>query len=177
MTDQDRIKWNVRYKKDLGASTPSSIVKQYWHRALRGTALDIACGNGRNSLFLANKGFSVDAVDISTVATNQLADKHPGIQVICRDIDTYTIIPNHYDLIIDIRFLDRHLFPMIQQGLKPGGALIFESFIGQEKEPYCLLENELLHAFKNFRIIFYEEKKTDLSEKFNQIASLVALKP
>lgn len=177
MTEQDRAKWDARYKDDLGGVAPSAIVKSHWHHASGETALDIACGNGRNSLFLAEKGFRVDAVDISAVATDHLRGRHPGIQVICRDLDTWHIPPDQYDLIIDIRFLDRRLFPMIRQGLRSGGVLIVEAFIGQKGEPYCLLPNELLHAFQSFRIVYYEEKTSDHSEKFDQVAALVAIKP
>lgn len=177
MTDQDREKWDVRYMKDLGDSYPSTIVKKYWQLASGKNALDIACGNGRNSLFLAEKGFTVDAVDISTVATDHLTGRHSRIHAIRQDIDTWNIAPHQYDLIVDIRFLDRRLFPMIKRGLKAGGVLIFESFIGREEQAYCLIQNELLRVFQPLRIIFYEEKKSDHSEKFNQIASLVAIKP
>lgn len=177
MTDQDRKKWDARYQKDLGNSEPSAIVSDYWHLAAGKTALDIACGNGRNSLFLAAKGFMVDAVDISTVATSQLMDKDPKIRVICQDMDTYRIAPHQYGMIVDIRFLDRRLFPMIRRGLRPGGVLIFESFVARKQDAYCLLPNELLDAFRSFHIIYYEEKKSDRSERFDRLAALVAIKP
>jgi SAM-dependent methyltransferase len=138
--------------------------------------LDIASGNGRNSIFLAENGFIVDAVDISTVATKHLAGKNPNLNVICTDLDTWPIPHNRYQLIVNIRFLDRRLFPMIKDGLRPGGVLIFESFMDGEKDRYCLQPNELLRAFQSWRIIYYEEKKTAGSEKFDQIASLVAIK-
>lgn len=175
MTDQDRKKWDTRYENDLGNFVPSSILTQYWHLASCGNALDIACGNGRNSLFLAEKGFSVDAVDISTIATGHLHDRHPGIQVICQDLDTWKISPNHYDLVVNVHFLDRRLFPMIEHALKPDGVLIFKSFISKNAHPFGLRNNELLDAFEPLRIIYYEEKPHD-HEAFNQIASLVAIK-
>ncbi|WP_419655656.1 TehB: predicted tellurite resistance protein [Desulfosarcina variabilis str. Montpellier] len=175
MTDQDRKKWDTRYKNDLGDFAPSSILTQYWQLASCGSALDIACGNGRNSFFLAEKGFTVEAVDISTVATGHLNDKHPGIHVICQDLDTWKISPNRYDLIVNVHFLDRRLFPMIERALKPDGVLIFESFISQNAHPFGLRNNELLHAFQTLRIIYYEEKPND-HEEFNQMASLVAVK-
>jgi tellurite methyltransferase len=176
MTDEDREKWDTRYRKNPGGSEPSSIIAKYWSLASVGNALDIACGNGRNSIFLAEKGFGVDAVDISKVATDRLAGINPNIKVICTDLDTWEIPPNRYELIVNIRFLDRRLFPMIQNGLKPGGVLIFESFMDGEKDKYVLKKNELLRAFLSFRIVYYEEKKADHSEKFDQIASLVAIK-
>jgi tellurite methyltransferase len=176
MTIKDREKWDSRYLKGMGGSEPSSILTKFWSLASVGNALDIACGNGRNSIFLAEKGFVVDAVDISAVATNHLAGKNPNINVICTDLDTWKIPQNRYELIVNIRFSDRRLFPMIQDGLRPGGVLIFESFMDGEKDEYCLKQNELLRAFRSFRIVYYEEKKSDHSEKFDQTASLVAIK-
>ncbi len=176
MTDKDRIKWDAKYRKKPISSHPSGIVKKYRHLAFPGNALDIACGNGRNSIFLAQNGFAVDAVDISTVAADQLAGQHANIQVHCEDLDTWKIPRNQYDLIINIRFLDRNLFPQIQVGLKAGGLLIFESFLNGQTDKYCLKANELLHAFGSFRIIYYEEKKTDPGERYERIASLVAQK-
>ena len=177
MALSDREKWDARYLKDPRGSEPSKILIGYCDLAAVGNALDIACGNGRNSVYLAKKGFTVDAVDISTVATGQLAGKHPNIDVICTDLDTWIIPPNRYELIVNIRFLDRHLFPMIQEGLKPGGVLIVENFIDENMHQYCLRPNELLHAFGAFRVVHYEEQRIDPPEKFAQIASLVALKP
>jgi SAM-dependent methyltransferase len=173
---KDREKWDARYRKRLGGTEPSPILAKYWSLASVGKALDIACGNGRNSIFLAEKGFFVDAVDISTLATGRLAGKNPNINVICTDLDSWHIPPNRYELIINIRFLDRRLFPMIQNGLKPGGILIFESFMDGEKDDYCLKRNELLRAFQLFRIVYYEEKKAASSVKFDQTASMVAIK-
>ncbi len=176
MADKDREKWDSRYAANLGGSEPSIILTDYSGLASCGNALDIACGNGRNSLFLAKQGFIVDAVDISTVATNYLAGCDPKIHVIRQDIDDWTIPRNRYQLIVNIRFLDRRLFPMIKDGLRPGGVLIFESFIDKKKDEYCLKQNELLHAFQSFHIVYYEEKKSDYSEKFDKTVSLVAIK-
>jgi len=75
---------------------------KYCYLSSVGKALDVACGNGRNSVFLAPKGFVVDAVDISKVAIDQLAGTHPNINVICTDLDTWNIQPNHYERINDI---------------------------------------------------------------------------
>ena len=175
--EKDREKWDSRYTKDIGGFEPSAILNKFWSLSSVGNALDIACGNGRNSIFLASKGFLVDAVDISTVATNQLAGKDPNINVICTDLDTWVIANSRYDLIVNIRFLDRRLFPMIQDGLKSDGVLIFESFLDGENGEHCLRENELLRAFESLRIVNYEEKKAAHAGKFDRIASLVAIKP
>ena len=175
MAKQDREKWNARYLKHSGDHSPSQIVLKYHLLAPKGHALDIACGNGRNAIFLSQQGFQVDAVDISDVALNRLAGKERRINVICRDIDDWQIPQHKYRLILNIRFLDRRLFPMIKQGLQPGGVLIFESFI-DEKKDYCLKPNELLHEFGSFHILYYEEKENPPSDTFDQSVSMVAVK-
>lgn len=172
---KDRQKWDARYRKRPGGTDPSSVVVKYWERAPVGRALDIACGNGRNSLFLADQGFSVDAVDISEVAIGSLAGKHSKVDAICADLDSWSIPQNRYTLIINVRFLDRRLFPLILDGLRPGGVLIFESFLGNIQDAYCLKPNELLRVFPTMRIVHYEERQVDHSEKFDQIATLVAI--
>ncbi|WP_217641245.1 class I SAM-dependent methyltransferase [Desulfobacula phenolica] len=175
MTEQDRKKWNSKYLKNIGNSDPSEILVKYVSLAPKGKALDIACGNGRNSRFLAQKGFQVDAVDISNIAMSHLADKDTRINVICQDIDSWQIPQNRYQIIINIRFMDRRLFPMIQKGLKSGGVLIFESFIDEKKE-YCVKQNEFLHAFESFHVVYYEERETKHSDKFDQSMYFVAIK-
>lgn len=177
MAVDDQNRWDARYSKRLGGTGPSPILDKYWHLASIGYALDLACGNGRNSLFLADKGFNVDAVDISTVATEHLNGQKPNINVICADLDTWNLPPNSYDLIVNIRFLDRRLFPSILRGLKPRGVLVFESFLDGETNAYCLKQNELLRAFRSLRVVYYEEQKIEDSGRFDQIASLVAIKP
>jgi tellurite methyltransferase len=175
LTEKDREKWNSKYLKNKGNSEPSEVLERYISLASHGNALDLACGNGRNSRFLAQKGFQVDAVDISNIAIDYLAGKDSRINAICQDIDTWQILPDRYQIIINIRFMDRRLFSMIEKGLKPGGVLIFESFIDKEKE-YCLEPNELLHAFESCHVVYYEEKKAEHSDKFDQAVYFVAIK-
>ena len=173
----DRQRWDARYSTDIGAVAPSAVIVDYWNVASVGRALDIACGNGRNSVFFAAHGFTVDAVDISTVATDRLARDHPGIKVINTDLDTWTIPAERYDLIVNIRFLDRRLFPMIADGLKPGGVSIFETFVADEPHQYCLRPQELRRVFPSFRIIHYREQQSANAARFHRPASLVAVKP
>ncbi len=173
-TDQE--KWNLRYKQKAGNLQPSKILEDYCKFTHSGKALDLACGNGRNSLFLAQKGFTVDAVDISNIAIDQLGGQHPNINPVCTDLKNWKIPEKNYTLIANIRYLERELFPGIIHGLTSGGILLFESFIGQKNEPFCLMENELLIAFQSFRIIFYKEQENDASSRFDHTVTMVAIK-
>jgi tellurite methyltransferase len=175
MAEKDREKWDSKYLQHIGNLAPSKLLETFIDHAPPGKALDIACGNGRNSIFLSKHGFTVDAVDISTVATKSLREQ-AGINVQCMDIDEWTIPENSYELIINIRFLDRRLFPMIVKGLKPGGLLIFESFTGGKNEQFNLRPNELLYVFEGLHVIYYEEKILEKSDRFEKSAALVAQK-
>lgn len=72
--NNSQSKWNARWRKK--AATASWQADPWLQRLLpllpQGTALDIACGMGRNAIFLAEQGFAVTAVDMSEVALNQL---------------------------------------------------------------------------------------------------------
>jgi len=181
---EDKKRWNEKYSQNSEKSRPSSLLKDYIDHAHVGKALDIACGKGANTLILHEKGFEIDAVDISDVALQQMI-KTAMITPIEADLDRYHITPNHYDLIVNTNFLNRRLFTQIKDGLKPAGLLIFETFMlahGDFRAPtmnveYLLRKNELLHAFIGLDVIYYEEKiVTNAKEERVKIASLIAKK-
>jgi SAM-dependent methyltransferase len=181
---RDRIKWNKKYDTDYHPVDVADVVKRFYSLAPGKKALDIAAGNGRNAVFLSQKGFSVDAVDISEVGLATFAGKYKNINAVCVDLDHFDIHPAHYDLIINIKFLNRRLFPFIQEGLKAGGVVIFhtllESVDGAMTHDHCreylLRRNELLHAFIAMRVIYYHEGEDSESDRSENIATLVALK-
>ena len=181
---QDRLKWNQKYQSENYSDEPAAIVKQYFELAGGKKALDIAAGNGRNALFLAHQGFEVDAVDISDTGLGQFAEKHRGIHPICVDLDDFDIAARRYDLIVNINYLNRRLFPYIREGLSPGGILIFQTFL-DSPEPakhrpacrdYLLRENELLHAFLSLKVLMYRETDEAHHDETALMASLVAIK-
>jgi len=181
----DRIKWNKRYlEKDPGQRVPR-IVRDYIDRAPVGRALDIACGSGAVSLFLAERGYTVDAVDISDVALAAFVGRHTSIQAICADLDTFHLAVGRYRLITNIRYLNRRLFPQIIAALQPGGMLVFETFSkapekemdGGFKREYLLGEKELLDAFAALDILYYKESDSACDQTPARIASLVGVKP
>ncbi len=112
------------------------------------------------------------------------AGKHPNIHLVCADLDDFDIPANRYDLIINIKFLNRRLFPYIREGLVSGGILIFQTFLDTPAEnkdrpacrDYLLRENELLHAFLSLRVLFYNESEEGDDGETSLLASLVAMK-
>ena len=181
---QDRIKWNEKYSKTGHPNEVAEAVKRFYHLAPGKKALDIAAGNGRNAVFLSQKGFSVDAVDISEVGLSNFAGKYQNINVICADLDRFAIAPNNYDFIVNIKFLNRRLFPCIQEGLKPGGVLIFHTLLESDNveksqehcREYLLRKNELLHAFLAMRVVYYREGGDTGTGHSGETATLVAVR-
>lgn len=171
----DQKKWDARYRIKMGSLAPSKVLEKYHSHTKPGRALDIACGNGRNSLFLAQKGFVVDALDVSPVAIKAVNKLHDNICARCLDLDEWSVPADYYDLIVNIRYLNRHLFSTIPYGLKPGGLLIFETFASTDtSHVYCLAENELRHTFPTLTPLYYEEQPIEPPGKFSRTACLVA---
>ena len=180
---EDKERWNKRHVEKPMRHHVEPIIKRYIQKATVGNALDIACGVGRNTHFLAEKGFLVDAVDFSDYALGQVK-KLATITTIEADLDKYNLNFNKYDLIVNVNYLNRRLLPQIKEALKSGGVVMFETFIvahGDFTQPsnpeFLLRKNELLHAFIGLDVIYYEEKDdTNLRGEKTRVASLVARK-
>jgi len=188
---EDQRRWDKRYrerKPDLiqGANT---ILKKYLRFLPKGKAFDLASGEGRNAVFLAEHGFQAEAVDISPTAINRVRKSARArgltIKAVAADLDTYPILPGHYDLILNFYFLDRRLIPRIKKGLKKGGMVVFETYTAEQKklgrggpgqDKYLLKPNELLRVFRGFHVLFYREGVFKEGGKRRAIASLIAQK-
>jgi SAM-dependent methyltransferase len=83
-----------------------------------GRALDLACGSGRHSVWLKNRGWEVTAVDIA------IPDDLEGISLIRADLEggDFVIEPNAWDLIVCWLYWQENLLPSIAAGIRPGGV-------------------------------------------------------
>lgn len=151
----------------------------------RGKALDIAMGDGRNSIYLAKNGFEAEGVDVSqeTVSVALELAKRAGVSIKAEVADleiNYRIREASYDVIICFHYLQRSLIPQIKNGLRKGGMVVYETFIvdqvhfGKPRNPdYLLKHNELLDTFRDFRCLRYRE---GIMSGPKAIASIVAEK-
>lgn len=151
----------------------------------RGRVLDLAMGNGRNAIYLAEAGFKVEGVDRSPEAVNmalkssQEAGVTIGVQIV--DLEgNYQIEKGAYDVIICFNYLQRSLIPQIKDGVRRGGMVVYETFIvdqaqfGKPHNPdYLLKYNELLDMFRSFRCLRYRE---GIIEEKKAVASIIAQK-
>ncbi|MCH9674546.1 MAG: methyltransferase domain-containing protein [Gammaproteobacteria bacterium] len=189
MSDQDRDRWDARYRAGEYEGRP-------WHAPFLetwlptptpdGKALDIACGLGRNARFLASNGYRVVGSDISSIALDKakvLADEQ-GLDVAWHalDLDREPLPAGPFDVIVVCRFLDRRLIPQIKELLAPTGRVIYEQHVvttqpaGGPKSPrFRLQSNELLRLFSDLHIVHYNEGRvTDPDGSEMALAQLVA---
>lgn len=176
MSIDDRMRWDHQHLSSHDAEPPSAFLREILESnawtGLGGTALDLACGKGRNAIYLAQRGFAVTALDISAVALEegrrraQQQDLKIDWQLCDLEVRTLAPAASSFDLIITFNYLQRALIRPMRQAVKPGGYLIFETYlidqaaVGHPKNPdYLLRHNELLDCFRDFRVLFYREGK------------------
>lgn len=173
MSEADREKWESRYAAgSYGARThPTALLVEWLPRLPTppgARALDLACGAGRNALYLAAHGYRVDAMDISTTALERGAARaaEMGVEVewIAADLDSVTIAADRYDVIVVARYVNRGLSDAIVRALRDGGHLIYEQHLQTEAEVggpsscrFRLAPNELLRMFSGLRVLYYRE--------------------
>lgn len=157
-------------QKILPNTTPSPWVTQHASLiAAGGKVLDLACGSGRNTIWLAAQGFRVDALDRNREALTAIPTLH-NIRQIAADIEngTWPDDVDQYDGIIVTRYLYRPILTKLASMLKPNGVLIYETFMvgnecfGKPTNPnFLLLENELYNVYAPLlNIIAFESLTT-----------------
>jgi SAM-dependent methyltransferase len=161
-----KLTWDERYLAGEGTSRdPEPLIKEAATLLTPGHALDLACGTGRNAHHLAERGWSVMAVDSSQVAIDSLksAIGRLPVQTELADLETgtYSIPPDTYDLVIDCLFLFRPLFPAIRAAIRPGGhfAGVFPMVEeGSDMNPAYLVEpGEILREFEGWQPLTVRE--------------------
>ena len=152
-----RRKWNERYKNLTKRPPVNGYLQRLAAKLPKGRALDIGCGVGQNSEFLAKMGWEVDAVDISQVGLAKLTE-HASIHPHCMDIRNFDIKKERYDLILSINFLDTTLFSRIEEGLRSGGVFLIQTFTPHsDMNPKFTIEpQELLRAFEGLHVLYYD---------------------
>ena len=182
----DKEKWDKRYADISTEHGPASLLAENAHLLTRGKALDVAMGTGNNSFFLADHGYAVTGVDISSVAVTRVTEhaKKTGltIQALEADLAEFHIEDETYDLIVNFYFLDRNLIPKLKKGLKKNGIIFFETYTIEQRQfggpsnpDYLLNPNELLLSFLDFFILFYHERIVR-GDRPHAVASLIAQK-
>lgn len=184
---EEQLRWNQRYTESPSSWVePDTYLIDSYQEFLAGVrpgkALDLAGGAGRNTVWLAERGWQVKLIDISEVGLKLAREKFEKSQVHSSsantggrqgsleteilDLNAVNDLGNElYDLIVAFYFLRRELFPAIAHALKPGGTLIYRTYTvdrmkvpgGPSHAKYLLQTNELLRAFMQMRVLHYHE--------------------
>jgi len=168
--------WDDRYRRGEYPEDPdpSPVLRQYVEAFQDAPALDVATGTGRNALFLAAAGHTVDAIDRSRVGLQQaesgaleheLNDRVNWIQA---DVGSYGFPRERYAAVTISYYRAVERFTDLKEALVPGGYLFVEHHLrsseptpsGPSSDRYRFGANELLHACLDLTVLYYDESTT-----------------
>jgi tellurite methyltransferase len=190
-----REKWDDRYarREGLHEYVPSPPLPAAIDGVAPGLALDIASGAGRHSVYLAERGWRVVAVDVSSVGVGIMVDeaRRRGVEKLVEahvaDLEStprgFRIEPDAYDLVCDFYFLDRTLFEEIRAGVRPGGLFVAAIHVDDGKTDmnpaFLLAPGELRRIVDGWgwEVHFWSEGNTEESGHHHGTAQIVARRP
>ena len=178
--------WNRRFAEDgfLFGTEPNAWLREHagvWQAGQR--LLSVADGEGRNSVWLAKRGLTVDAFDIAELgvakARRLAAEQGVAVNCVVSDCDTFPWPEAVYDGVaaIFVQFADpalrTRLFANIRRCLKPGGTLVLQGYTPQQLvyrtggppvESHLYTEALLREAFADMEITVLREYEAELAE-------------
>jgi SAM-dependent methyltransferase len=187
-----RDQWNRRYAESehLWIHDPDPSLVELTKDLKPGRALDLGCGEGRNSVFLAEKGWSVTAVDISDVALSRLSnaakDRGLDITVVCTDLNLFLGESGEFDLVVLANIHpssnERYqLYKSLKKAVSQGGYIFIIGHhidslghVGPPDPDRLLTESEIEQSFSEFEILELK-KVSDVADHGHNSPSLVAL--
>jgi SAM-dependent methyltransferase len=131
--------WDERYAAPgfVYGTAPNDFLVEAAPRLPRGTVLCLGEGEGRNAVFLAERGHRVVAVDRSRVglakAKALAASRGLAIEPIVADLAAFSLPVDAFDAVTSIFChlapeTRARLYPAVAQALRPGGALVLEAY-------------------------------------------------
>lgn len=184
----DRTRWDARYRDGdwTDERRPARIVEdaRAWLPS-EGLALDVACGAGRNALFLAERGLRVLGVDLSQEGLRLMERRARArslpVQGVLADLARFSLRPGRFDVVVNTHFLLREALPLIRDALAPGGLLVFETYHvdeldvlgGDIRRAFALERGELRRAFPDLEVLLYEEGVFEREEGERGLARMV----
>ncbi|MFT5659322.1 MAG: tellurite methyltransferase [Gammaproteobacteria bacterium] len=173
MSEQDSDKWDRRYADDSHRkrAQPGEFIAEWRAKIPPGRALDVACGLGQKSMYLAEVGFQVDAIDVSAVGLAQAKKtaQNRGLDInwIQHDLDLPYAFDGKYNLILVMWYVDLALIRQLCDHLAPGGFLLCEEhllsdyagpeLIGPKNAEFRVAPDALSAAVAGFDVAYYDE--------------------
>jgi len=195
MSQEDREKWDAKYAAPgyRRGSSPAALIRGIAGALPReGRALDVACGEGQNLVFLAERGLTAVGIDVSEVAlekANALAVERgvsDRLTLLCHDLDDgLPGLPRTFDVILCVHYHDPSLYPRLRNMLAPGGRLVVETLTDENielglphpSERYLAASGQLLEYAQDLRVRLYREAVVDGSIRAQLLAQDLAGPP
>jgi len=166
VTREDQRRWDDRYTSkgpaSVGAAKPPGVFAAYVDMfPTTGRALDIACGQGFATVWLAQRGLQVLGLDVSAVAIGQARElaRQSGVADRCRfdvvDLDDGLPDGPPVDVILCHKFRDRRLDRACIERLAPGGLLAMATLskVDAAPGPFRAVPGELAVAFAGLNLV------------------------
>ena len=161
--------WNARYRsREEILSDPAPLLVRAADALAPGRALDLACGAGRNAIWLASRGWDVVAIDGASEAIRVVREHDPRVDARVLDLETGAALPfeaETFDLVAILYYLHRPLFAEARRVVRPGGIVVSAA---KMRGTYRSAPGELARAFPGFEIVHASE---------DEIAEIIARKP
>jgi SAM-dependent methyltransferase len=181
----EAVLYNPAFEKKPTFSTrPSRLLVEAVEKRAPGRALDVGMGQGRNAIYLAQKGWEVTGFDVAEVGLRKAREQAARMKLELRtehvSDEEFDFGTNRWDLIAIILAIEKRSVYKVRQALKPGGLVVIEA--GHKDvsgAPFEFDSNELLEVFKGFRILKYEDTVAmhDWVQKPKRLVRLIARKP
>ena len=182
--------WDLRYReREHEIQEPNPIITNFAGQIPPGSALDLACGTGRHTIWLAEHGWNVTAVDSSRVALDILQQRAletgVAVNIVLADLERheFAIEPESYDLIVVCNYLQRDLSPVIRAGVRIGGAVIAiiaivdsDPNVRSMNPAYLLNPGELRAQFEGWELIHDFEGKPVGDARRRATAEIIAVR-
>jgi tellurite methyltransferase len=178
----DLAGWEQRYREqeETSAPSPHPLLVETAASLPPGRALDLACGAGRDALWLAQHGWSVTAVDGSPTAIEILRQRAAGLRIETQIADlengSFPIEPASYHLIANCYYLQRSLFEPAKRALVPGGIIVAIALLTEpgKDNSFRVEPGELRCTFEGWEILHHREARDQWQ---HNVAEIVARKP
>jgi len=184
--DSDERYRSADQAKEDAESPPNQLLVETVAKLQPGKALDLACGTGRNALWLAANNWDVTAVDGSQAAIDLLcrraAERGIAIHTCVADLakDEYPLQTASWDFIAICFYLQTSLIESAKRGVKPGGLFLVIVHIaspGDQPTAHQLRPGELKSYFDDWEILHYHEGPPNDPGHKRLSAEIVARRP
>jgi SAM-dependent methyltransferase len=179
----ERDKWERRYRDSAepvyGRKPSGFLARSLPLLPPPGRCLDLGGGQGRNAVFLARQGWEVTLADaaLTGVARARARARRERVPLTCvaADLAAGGLVPREasLDLVLMVNYHDRSAAAEAGRWLRPGGALLVEGFAqeqvgrtsgGPQDAQFLWHPNELLRVAGALRVVWYEDRITDLDD-------------